>query len=1400
MPFSRIPLSADVNLSALGTEDWAIWGSANGGTSTSLAPNSRKLGASEISSLTNIDPAPSVVLRGLGQFGPPATFVPFYFGWANGTAPMNASHVIGGLQHDGETQHLSTLNHGFGFTVPADTRTRTLRVYVSTNRADGTLTATLSDGSAAQFVDVLPQAVDVRSAVYTISYAAASANQTLTVNWVETADNCSTTFQCDNAAIYAVALEAPKTYVVNTADDHNDGTCDGADCSLREAINAANAAAAPGVAGITFDLPGGGAQQISVLGSALPAITVPISIDGTSEPGVPAGTMGVTLNGDGAGASDGLVLAPGSGGSTIRGLAIRDFNSGGHAGIRVQSTGNQIVGDYIGTGLDGTGGNSNWDGVAVEGNTNAVGGPNAGDRNVISGNTDYGVNVGAHGVVTSTGNVVAGNYVGLASDGSTAVPNGPAGSTGGIVVEGFNNTIGGTTAATRNYVAGNGGDGIDLLDGNIVKGNVIGLAPAGNAVPNHDIGLSVSEPSTGPHASTIGDLTGGGNIISGNTGDGVRLTDLTVNPGTVVAGNHIGTNAAGTTAIANGGDGIRFEDAALVTVDGNTVSGNQQYGIHAFGFDSHDNLIEQNKIGTNDAGTAAVANSAGGVWLDESAPNTVDANVISGNPGPGIQLDGPYPTSAGNVVIGNLIGTTASGAQALPNATGVVISGAPNTVGGTGPGDGNVISGNTGDGVDLTGGFTTGNAVEGNTIGLNSGGTSALPNGTGVVIETGANTNTVGGTAAGAGNVISGNTGPGVLIDGAGNGGNAVLGNLIGTNPGQTAAIGNGVGVRINASSNNTIGQAAGNQPNVIAGSAGAGVLIEGTTSVTNLVEGNSIGTDGTTGTLNLGNAGDGVRVLAPSHDNIVRRNTIRRSGGAGIAIPNPSLHTTITANSIDLNAGLGIDVGSVGVTPNGTAGFQSFPTITNATATATFTAIDGSLSAAPNASFSVDLYDSPTCDGSGNGEGRLYLGTTTATTDGTGSGIFSAHVPVVPAGDAVTATAQSPVHDTSEFSACFAVTSGGPVGVISIAAAAPSVPAGAPQVKLNAIPPALFFNAAGAVGSSPVGSIPVGSIPVGSIPVGSIPVGSIPVNSIGLTATQTLLSSIALSTIPLSPPSSWAGVLAGTTLAGLPLQNVTLAQVLALAATTPAVATRLGSVPVGSINLSRSALGSLTPAAIGLGSTPVGSIPVPPATGEPASDTTLQRWCTWLSGPPINCTSATSLTPTTTMVSVGAAGSTRRLDPGRLDPGRLDPDQLDPGRLDQAGEHPGRLDHDPAGQHPVLARRLDPGRLDPGRLDPGRLDPGRLDPGVVDRPDQFSRRLDPGQLDPRRLDPHRLPLHDRVPDDRDAALQPRRAAAEPDPGAAAAGDSRRVRQHLLRRRDRLDAAVRAAQLHGRAI
>ena len=88
-------------------------------------------------------------------------------------------------------------------------------------------------------------------------------------------------------------------------------------------------------------------------------MVVPVAIDGTTQPGVPAGTKGITLDGDLAGSAEGLVLAPDSDGSTIRGLAISGFGNESRAGIRVQSNDNVIAGNYIGTEADGTGSNGN---------------------------------------------------------------------------------------------------------------------------------------------------------------------------------------------------------------------------------------------------------------------------------------------------------------------------------------------------------------------------------------------------------------------------------------------------------------------------------------------------------------------------------------------------------------------------------------------------------------------------------------------------------------------------------------------------------------------------------------------------------------------------------------------------------------------------------------------------------------------------------------------------------------------------------------------------------------------------------------------------------------------------------------------------------------------------------
>jgi Right handed beta helix region len=203
----------DANLTALGNEDWAVWGFASQGTSTSLAPDVRKSGGSAISNLTDIDPT-GVPLRGIGQFG--VGQLPFGFDWSDGSGPASATGAAAGLQNNGLLPSSTTTNgDGFSFTVPADTSVRTVTVFASEHWGTGTLTATLSDGSAQPYTaSVASPAGDANfggnePGVFTIDYAAASPGQHLTVSWVETGDNCAAAGHCDNAAIYAVALSDP---------------------------------------------------------------------------------------------------------------------------------------------------------------------------------------------------------------------------------------------------------------------------------------------------------------------------------------------------------------------------------------------------------------------------------------------------------------------------------------------------------------------------------------------------------------------------------------------------------------------------------------------------------------------------------------------------------------------------------------------------------------------------------------------------------------------------------------------------------------------------------------------------------------------------------------------------------------------------------------------------------------------------------------------------------------------------------------------------------------------------------------------------------------------------------------------------------------------------------------
>ena len=214
------------------------------------------------------------------------------------------------------------------------------------------------------------------------------------------------------------------------------------------------------------------------------------------------------------------------------------------------------------------------------------------------------------------------------------------------------------------------------------------------------------------------------------------------------------------------------------------------------------------------------------------------------------------------MVLGNFIGTDSNGDN-LGNSIGVLLSNSPsNTIGG-----GNTIGFNAIAGIEITGASSTGDLVLGNLIGTN--GTASLPNGVGVLIDTGAHSNTL------DSNTIGGNTSAGVSITGASTTGNVVVGNLVGLQ-GSAGPLGNSIGVLLSNSPSNTIGGG-----NTIGFNAIAGIEITGASSTGDLVLGNLIGTNGTAGLAN----GVGVLIDTGAHSNTLDSNTIGGNTNAGIFI-----------------------------------------------------------------------------------------------------------------------------------------------------------------------------------------------------------------------------------------------------------------------------------------------------------------------------------------------------------------------------------------------------------------------------------------------------------------------------------------------------------------------------------
>ncbi len=521
------------------------------------------------------------------------------------------------------------------------------------------------------------------------------------------------------------------------------------------------------------------------------------TIDATTQPGM-ASLPRVILSGVKIVApnySHGLVLRAAS--CTVRGFAINAFNQFGISISGPAATGNIVGGCFIGTDAAGTSAVANtFSGIDVSGGAhgNTIGGSAPADRNVISGNSSYGITI--HDSAT-TGNVVCGNFIGLNSAGMTALPNFYAGI--GVYGGAQGTLIGGTAAGAGNVIAGNSNEGVAITDtgtgGTILQGNVIGLNAAGTATPNMGPGVSIYSGAT---AATIGGtVASAGNVISGNASYGIYLADSGAT-GIAVQGNRIGTNAAGTAARPNAYAGIGiFSGASGNTIGGvapgagNLISGNSNQGIALGSVGTSGNVIAGNKIGTDFAGTAALPNSFSGISIFSGASsNSIGGvvpgagNVISANLDRGVTIS--EAGTDGNFVQGNFIGLDATGTVALGNTgRGIdIYSGAQLTKIGGGVGARNVISGNGGEGISLSGTGTNLNTIQGNTIGVNATATAPIGNKAGVQLFGGPKNNAIGGEGLGLGNIVAGNTGRGVQLFDSGTSENSIRANSIYANNG----------------------------------------------------------------------------------------------------------------------------------------------------------------------------------------------------------------------------------------------------------------------------------------------------------------------------------------------------------------------------------------------------------------------------------------------------------------------------------------------------------------------------------------------------------------------------------------------------------------------------------------
>ncbi len=661
--------------------------------------------------------------------------------------------------------------------------------------------------------------------------------------------------------------------VVNTTSDAAITSCE--EVTLREAIEESNISTGPQT--ILFQIPIEDSGYDPTLGTwtiqpllPLPEITDHVDIVGTSQapsenPLVP---YTIVLNGHQAGQSNGLHLGIGSDSSSIFGLVINGFTQ---SGILVESSSNFISGNYIGTDATGAIAIPNRNGVEILAEQpELLMGANSVINNLLSGNGGIVTSVDAQSQPWQyNGELNSAFPIGLNDGQAPAVVRlAELGLQSGdtVQVRGAR----GLTATEASSVPDIGPDGQDGDPTNDSLGIDNSVFPSFYMPDDWPLRLN---GLVGAFTDSDGQIVGQPFGVSGGSRDliipvgatqlqfGLNDDRYSDNSGSL----QVAVTRAGTDFIADG-------NGVLI------------HGIPFGGF-TLSNTVEQNLIGTNASGTAALANTGDGVALSGSTgfntigtsnPEAIGRNVIAGNYANGVESE----FGQDNTILDNWIGINLVGENEIP---------IPNGINGVLLNNGsvnnqvfdNVISGNGGSGVVIAGVDSQFNAVYGNVIGLGLTGSVAVPNSAGVALIEGTQNNVIGPIEAGGlGNVISGNTFGGVEMF-FGSESNFIIGNLIGTDVTGTLPVGNDVGIRLNGFTSNTSGNVIAN--NVVAGN-GFGMILFGSFVTQNLITTNAIGTN-FEGAVGLGNLNDGIQILEGANQNNIDSNTIVANGGNGILI-----------------------------------------------------------------------------------------------------------------------------------------------------------------------------------------------------------------------------------------------------------------------------------------------------------------------------------------------------------------------------------------------------------------------------------------------------------------------------------------------------------------------------------